>query len=118
MTGVQTCALPILLTTIAGRNPAEAARTVSMAAEQSDVVRANLNDLKMADVDKNSLIDFYRALPEGSEDLNLGMYYISYLNDACEKVNVRFAPSSAWASSPAPPWRWAAADTIFIHTCT
>ena len=65
-----------------------------MAAEQSDVVRANLNDLKMADVDKNSLIDFYRALPEGSEDLNLGMYYISYLNDACEKVNVRFESSA------------------------
>ena len=62
--------------------------------EQSDAVRANLNDLKMADVDKNSLIDFYRALPEGSEDLNLGMYYISYLNDACEKVNVRFESSA------------------------
>ena len=29
-----------------------------------------------------------------SEDLNLGMYYISYLNDACEKVNVRFESSA------------------------
>lgn len=62
--------------------------------EQSDAIRANLNDLKMADVDRNSLIDFYRELPEGSEDLNLGMYYISYLNDACEKVNVRFESSA------------------------
>lgn len=62
--------------------------------EKSEAVRVNLNDMKAADVDKNSLIDFYRALPEGAEDTNLGMYYISYLNDACEKVNVRFESSA------------------------
>ncbi|MEL3913114.1 hypothetical protein [Treponema pedis] len=63
--------------------------------EKSEAVRANFNDIKSADVDKNSLIDFYRALPEGSEDTGLGMYYISYLNDACEKVNVRFESSAS-----------------------
>lgn len=63
--------------------------------EKSEAVRVNLNDMKAADVDKNSLIDFYRALPEGAEDANLGMYYISYLNDACEKVNVRFESSAS-----------------------
>ena len=50
--------------------------------------------MKAADVDKNSLIDFYKSLPEGSGDSNLGMYYISYLSEACEKVNVRFESST------------------------
>ncbi len=63
--------------------------------EKSETVRENFNDMKSADIDKNSLIDFYRAQPEGSEDMNLGMYYISYLNDACEKVNVRFESSAS-----------------------
>ena len=59
----------------------------------------NLNDLKMADVDRNSLIDFYRELPEGSEDLNLGMYYISYLIEQCESRNVHFESSANRAAS-------------------
>ncbi len=62
--------------------------------ENSEAVRASLNDMKAADVDRNSLIDFYRDLPEGNEDTGLGMYYISYLNDACDKVNVRFESSA------------------------
>ncbi len=62
--------------------------------EKSEAVRENLNDMKATDVDKNSIIDFYRELPEGQEDANLGMYYISYLSDACEKVNVRFESSA------------------------
>ncbi|PIE97683.1 MAG: hypothetical protein CR988_06935 [Treponema sp.] len=58
--------------------------------EKSEAVRENLNDVKNTDVDKNSLIDFYKDMPEGSQDSSLGMYYISYLSDACEQVNVRF----------------------------
>ena len=30
------------------------------------------------------------VIPEGEEDTSLGMYYLSYLSEACEKVNVRF----------------------------
>ncbi|CEM62634.1 hypothetical protein DWQ65_06930 [Treponema phagedenis] len=62
--------------------------------EQSEAVKNNLNDIKNTDVNKNSLIDFYRDLPEGQQDSNLGMYYISYLSEACEKVNVRFESSA------------------------
>ncbi len=58
--------------------------------DQSETVRESINDKKNADLKKKSLIDFYREIPEGEEDTNLGMYYLSYLSEACEKVNVRF----------------------------
>ncbi len=53
-------------------------------------MRESINDKKNADLKKKSLIDFYREIPEGEEDTNLGMYYLSYLSEACEKVNVKF----------------------------
>ena len=58
--------------------------------DQSESVRESINDKKNADLKKKSLIDFYREIPEGEEDTNLGMYYLSYLSEACEKVNVKF----------------------------
>lgn len=58
--------------------------------DQSETVRESINDKKNADLKKKSLIDFYREIPEGEEDTNLGMYYLSYLSEACEKVNVKF----------------------------
>jgi len=58
--------------------------------QQSEAVRENINDKKNADLKKKSLIDFYKEIPEGGEDTSLGMYYLSYLSEACEKVNVRF----------------------------
>lgn len=58
--------------------------------DQSETVRESINDKKNADLKKKSLIDFYKEIPEGEEDTNLGMYYLSYLSEACEKVNVRF----------------------------
>ena len=64
-------------------------------ADSSEAVKENLNDMKKADVNKNSLIDFYRALPEGTDVCSLGMYYISYLIDECEKVNVRFESNAS-----------------------
>lgn len=63
--------------------------------EKSEAVRENLNDVKNSNVGENSLIDFYKDLPEGSQDSSLGMYYISYLSDACEQVNVRFESSAS-----------------------
>jgi hypothetical protein len=58
--------------------------------DQSETVRESINDKKNADLKKKSLIDFYKESPEGEEDTNLGMYYLSYLSEACEKVNVKF----------------------------
>lgn len=59
-------------------------------ADSSEDMQANINDIKKADIRKNSLIDFYRALPEGSDSCNLGMYYISYLIEQCGSRNIRF----------------------------
>ncbi|MDE7227864.1 MAG: hypothetical protein K2N31_06060 [Treponemataceae bacterium] len=43
-----------------------------------------------SDLNRKSLIDFYREIPEGERGTDLGMYYFSYLDDACKKVNVKF----------------------------
>lgn len=53
-------------------------------------VKENFEMKAQADTAKRSLVDFYRELPEGQEETDLGMYYLSYLDDACKKVNVKF----------------------------
>ncbi|AEE16636.1 hypothetical protein [Treponema brennaborense] len=53
-------------------------------------VKENIETKKSADLNKQSLIDFYRELPEGQEGTDLGLYYLSYLDEACKKVNVKF----------------------------
>lgn len=53
-------------------------------------VKENIETAKAANNNKKSLIDFYRELPEGQEGTDLGLYYLSYLDDACKKVNVKF----------------------------
>ena len=45
---------------------------------------------KSANLAKKSLIDFYREIPEGQGGTDLGLYYLSYLDEACKKVNVKF----------------------------
>ena len=53
-------------------------------------VKESIEVKKSADLRKRSLIDFYKELPEGSEGVDLGLYYLSYLDEACKKVNVKF----------------------------
>ncbi|MGN0740070.1 MAG: hypothetical protein ACI4LX_07855 [Treponema sp.] len=53
-------------------------------------VKENFETKAQADTNKRSLVDFYRELPDGQEGTDLGMYYLSYLDDACKKVNVKF----------------------------
>ena len=53
-------------------------------------VKENFETKAAADTNKRSLVDFYRELPEGQEGTDLGLYYLSYLDDACKKVNVKF----------------------------
>ncbi len=53
-------------------------------------VKENIETKMSADLSKKSLIDFYRELPEGQGSTDLGLYYLSYLDDACKKVNVKF----------------------------
>ena len=68
-------------------------------ASSSEAIKASINDMKKADINKNSLIDFYRALPEGSDICSLGMYYISYLIEQCESRNVHFESSANRAAA-------------------
>lgn len=53
-------------------------------------VKENLESKMSANLNKKSLIDFYKQMPEGQEGTDLGLYYFSYLEDACKKVNVKF----------------------------
>lgn len=53
-------------------------------------VKEIFDEHKNADLKKKSLQDFYKQLPEGEANTELGLYYLSYLSEACEKVNVKF----------------------------
>lgn len=53
-------------------------------------VKETLEAAKSTNTNKKTLIDFYRELPDGQEGTDLGLYYLSYLDDACKKVNVKF----------------------------
>lgn len=53
-------------------------------------VKENIDNAKSSNTANKTLIDFYRELPEGQEGTDLGLYYLSYLDDACRKVNVKF----------------------------
>ncbi|MBQ9495674.1 MAG: hypothetical protein IJR50_08560 [Treponema sp.] len=53
-------------------------------------IKETIEAKKTADTRKKTLIDFYRELPEGQEGIDLGLYYLSYLDDACKKVGVKF----------------------------
>jgi hypothetical protein len=53
-------------------------------------VKETFDDRKRADLRKKSLQDFYKELPEGEANTELGLYYLSYLSEECDKVNVKF----------------------------
>ena len=53
-------------------------------------VKENIESKMSANTSKKSLIDFYRQMPDGEEGTDLGLYYLSYLDDACKKVSVKF----------------------------
>jgi hypothetical protein len=52
-------------------------------------VRAELEQKPAADIRQKSLADFYRQIPAEHMDTELGRYYLSFLQGACEKQNVR-----------------------------
>jgi hypothetical protein len=53
-------------------------------------MKDSFDEKKNADLKKKSLQDFYKQLPEGEANSELGLYYLSYLSEACEKVNIKF----------------------------
>lgn len=64
--------------------------TVYNKSDDKGDAKENLEDKITADTKKKSLVDFYKELPEGEGGTDLGMYYFSYLDDACKKVNIKF----------------------------
>lgn len=53
-------------------------------------VKESIETSKSADLNKKNLIDFYKELPQQGGRTDLGLYYLSYLNDACRQVNIKF----------------------------
>lgn len=57
---------------------------------QYEKMKETIDEKKSADLKKKSLMDFYKEIPEDESNTELGLYYLSYLSEACEKVNVKF----------------------------
>ena len=54
-----------------------------------DQLKENIDNQKATSSNEKSLIDFYNTSNE-QNDTSLGLYYLSYLSEACQKVNVKF----------------------------
>ncbi|MDR1177914.1 MAG: hypothetical protein LBK64_03725 [Spirochaetaceae bacterium] len=53
-------------------------------------IRNGIDEVKSADVKKRSIYSFYREKEDGKAQTGLGLYYISYLEEACERVDIKF----------------------------
>ncbi len=53
-------------------------------------LRESINDKKSIDLKEKSLKEFYQEIPASVANTELGLYYLSYLSDACANVGVRF----------------------------
>jgi len=54
-------------------------------------LKQSINDKKGSDANKKSLMDYYKEeSSDPSANTELGLYYLTYLSEACDKVNVRF----------------------------
>ncbi len=53
-------------------------------------LKEEVEDKKRLDLKDKNLFDFYQEIPEQRRNTELGLFYLSYLNEACKKQNVRF----------------------------
>ncbi len=53
-------------------------------------IKKEIKDKTNIDLKEKSLFDFYEEIPCQKKDMKLGLYYLSYLQDACKKQNIRF----------------------------
>lgn len=53
-------------------------------------MKDNINAKKTIEIKEKSLTEFYGDSSETQTNSDLGMYYLSYLSDACKKVKVKF----------------------------
>jgi hypothetical protein len=52
--------------------------------------RDSIEATKSADITRKNLSDFYQDLSREGTDSELGIYYLSYVSEACEKVGIKF----------------------------
>ncbi len=53
-------------------------------------IKKEIENKSDIDLKEKSLHDFYNELPEQKKDIELGLYYLSYLHEECKKQNIRF----------------------------
>jgi hypothetical protein len=52
--------------------------------------RETMDATKSADVRRFNLSEYYQQLHKSGNDLELGMFYLSFLNEACENMGIKF----------------------------
>jgi hypothetical protein len=57
-------------------------------AEEYRKVKAQIEDKLALDIKKKSLLEFYRTMPEGEVGVELGLYYLSFLQAECARCDV------------------------------
>ncbi len=55
-----------------------------------NAMREKINAKKTLEIKEKTLTDFYNDIADVQTNTELGMYYLSYLSDACKNVNVKF----------------------------
>jgi hypothetical protein len=53
-------------------------------------MKQKINNRITTNISGKSLKDFYEGSQEVADNMNLGLYYLSYLNEACKKVHINF----------------------------
>jgi hypothetical protein len=53
-------------------------------------IRESMDATKAADAAKYNLSEYYRQLHKSGNDLELGMFYLSFLSEACESMGIKF----------------------------
>jgi len=52
--------------------------------------RGNVDQTKAANAGRSNLSEFYKNLHNSGNELDLGMFYLSFLDEACEKMGIKF----------------------------
>ncbi|MDR2701132.1 MAG: hypothetical protein LBB72_01715 [Spirochaetaceae bacterium] len=52
--------------------------------------RGNVDQTKAADAGRSNLSEFYKNLHRNGNELDLGMFYLSFLDEACDKMGIKF----------------------------
>lgn len=53
-------------------------------------IKQKIEEKKEVSTEAKNLKDFYDSLPAGEDNLDLGLFYLSYLNDLCKKQGLYF----------------------------